>query len=416
MRIAVYSPNVDGGGLWSYTIKLACALVDRGYAVDLVAGHVDASQLALKPRGVHIYPLTKSSSIRGVVSALRAYPRDAGWLVRASLEQEGANRQIRSVDGLARYLRHREPDILIANLWQCGISAVRARALAGTKTRIVTVAHLDDLHARCPNDMPGLSKHSVTARMIGRIHQRADARVAVSVALARAFEKAVDLPANSVQTIYNPVVDSALLESARFPVEHHWFSDADTPVIVAVGRLVPQKGFDVLIDALARVRQRRVVRLAILGDGSERCRLQAHASQLGVADDIAFVGWVAHPAAFMARSTMLVSASRFEGLQHVLIEALACGCPVVATDCPSGPAEVLDHGRYGRLVEVDDTAGLSIAIEGTLDSPPEKALLEKRASDFSVEKSVDQYERLISKLCLPQNCISASNHVEPAKL
>jgi len=416
MRIAIYSPNIDGGGLWSFTITLASALVDRGYEVDLVAGRVDASQLPLKPREFDIYPLTKSSSGWGVVSALRAYPRDTLWLARASLERAGANRQIRAVAGLARYLRHRKPDMLIANLWQCGVAAVRARALANTATRIVTVAHLDSLDSLGPNATPGGSKHSVTARMIGRIHERAEARVAVSAALARSFEKAVDLPANSVQTIYNPVVDSALLESARCPVEHPWFNDADIPVVVAVGRLVPQKGFDILIDALARVRQRRVVRLAILGDGPERCRLQARASQLGVADDIAFVGWVDQPAAFMARSAMLVSASRFEGLQHVLIEALACGCPVVATDCPSGPAEVLDHGRYGRLVQVDDAVGLSTAIEATLDSPPVKTLLKKRASDFSVEKSVDQYERLISKLCLPQDCTSPSNDVAPKTL
>ncbi|AWN17719.1 Glycosyltransferase [Salinisphaera sp. LB1] len=377
---------------------LVTALVARGYAVDLVVARVESSQLALVPHGVHTFPLTKSSSAQGLVSALRAFPRDAGWLARACLEGKGATRQVRSVASLAQYLRHRQPDVLIANLWQCAVSAIRARALASTHTGIVTVAHLDNWQCPFPSDASRAAKRSITARMVGRIHARADARVAVSTALARAFEKAVDLPTHAVQTIPNPVVDSTLLESMRRPVDHPWFRDADTPVIVAVGRLHPQKGFDVLIDAFACVRQRRTVRLAILGDGAERSRLEARASQAGLADDIAFMGWVDHPAAFMARSAMLVSASRFEGLQHVLIEALACGCPVVATDCPSGPAEVLGHGRYGRLVAVDDIAGLSAAIEETLDSPPDKALMEKRASDFSVERSVDQYETLISGL------------------
>ncbi|MGN8159213.1 glycosyltransferase [Salinisphaera sp. RV14] len=398
MRIALYSANIDAGGVWSFTRVLATALVARGYTVDMVVARLDPSRLALVPHGVHTFPLTKSSSARGLVDALRAFPRDAGWLARACLEGKGATRQIRSVASLTRYLQQRQPDVLIANLWQCAVSAVRARALASTHTRIVTVEHSDSWHRPCPGDGSRAARRSVTARMVGRIHARADARVAVSAALARSFEKAVDLPMHAVQTIHNPVVDSTLLDGMRRPVDHPWFGEADTPVIVAVGRLHPQKGFDVLIDAFACVRRRRTVRLAILGDGAERSHLEARAAQAGLADDIAFMGWVDHPAAFMARSAMLVSASRLEGLPYALIEALASGCPVVATDCPSGPAEVLGHGRYGRLVAVDDIAGLSAAIEQTLDSPPDKALMEKRAADFSVEKSVDRYETLICGL------------------
>lgn len=391
MRIAIFSPMLHGGGVQSVSWTLAKALAERGYGVDLVVTNVQSPGIEATPETVNVWRLTKSSTAQGLVSIFRAFPGEAVWTVRACAERRGATRQMRSVVELARYLRRRQPDVLIANLWHCGVAAVRARAIAGTSTEIVAVVHSNSLDEINRGKFP----RSLTARLIGRMLARADACVAVSDGLARAFEHTVGMPAYSVQTIHNPVAGSGLLESARSPVAHPWFADGTTPVVVGVGRLVQSKGFDIMIDAFAQVRRRRPLRLAILGDGPERASLEARANDLGVAGDVAFIGWVTQPAAYMVRSAMLVSASRIEGLGNVLIEALACGCPVVATDCPSGPAEVLDHGRYGRLVAVDDAAGLAAAIEATLDVPPAREVLQSRGGEFSVDKAVAQYEKLI---------------------
>jgi glycosyltransferase involved in cell wall biosynthesis len=168
--------------------------------------------------------------------------------------------------------------------------------------------------------------------------------------------------------------------------------------VLGVGRIGRQKDFATLIRAFARVRAQRAARLVILGEAknaakhAERvARLRELAEQLGVAADVELPGFAANPFAYMARAAVFALSSRYEGLGNVLIEAMACGCPVVSTDCPVGPSEILAGGRYGRLVPVGDDAALADAILRTLDEPPAAALLRARAGDFSVERAVDGY-------------------------
>jgi glycosyltransferase involved in cell wall biosynthesis len=171
-------------------------------------------------------------------------------------------------------------------------------------------------------------------------------------------------------------------------------------VILAAGRLDPQKDFATLIRAFARVRQGRPARLMILGAANPTNlafaeELRALPGDLGVGEDVAMPGFVDNPLAFMARASVFVLSSLYEGLPGVLIQALACGCPVVSTDCPSGPAEVLDHGRFGPLVPVGDVAALAGAIEQVLDDPPSAESLRARAELFSVERSADRHLELL---------------------
>jgi glycosyltransferase involved in cell wall biosynthesis len=159
-----------------------------------------------------------------------------------------------------------------------------------------------------------------------------------------------------------------------------------------------QKDQATLLRAFARVRARRPARLLILGEGNQRLALEALARELGIAADVRMPGFVPNPLAYMRRAAVFVLSSAWEGLPTVLIEALACGCPVVSTDCPAGPAEILDYGRYGRLTPVGDVEALAAAITASVEDGPDRTALEQRALAFSAERAAVAY---IGLLLLP---------------
>jgi glycosyltransferase involved in cell wall biosynthesis len=176
------------------------------------------------------------------------------------------------------------------------------------------------------------------------------------------------IPRSHIQVIYNPIVTPDLQAKAKAPLEHPWFRSGEPPVILAAGRLTAQKDYSMLIRAFARVRQVRPARLMILGEGEDRPILEELARQLGVEQDVSLPGFVMNPYPYMAHAALFVLSSRWEGLPTVLVEALYCGAPLIATDCPSGPREILRDGQYGQLVPVGDDIFLARAIETTLDS------------------------------------------------
>ena len=195
--------------------------------------------------------------------------------------------------------------------------------------------------------------------------------------------------------VYNPVVTEEMERKAREPVEHLWIGGAGPPVFLAAGRLDEQKDFPTLLAAFARLLAWRPARLIVLGKGKQKPYLLSLARRLGVAEHVDFPGFVNNPYAFMARASMFVLCSRSEALSGVLIEAMACGCPVVSTDCPHGPREILEDGKHGPLVPVGDAEALAAAMARTLDAPPRPEALRKRASFFNVEHGIDRYEELL---------------------
>ena len=173
-------------------------------------------------------------------------------------------------------------------------------------------------------------------------------------------------------------------------------------MIIGCGRLVHQKDFPTLVRAFALVRPRFEARLLILGSGpsprkdeQERHRLATLAADLGVGDAVALPGFVGNPLAYMSQAALFVLSSLYEGFGMVLVEAMACGCPVVSTDCLSGPAEILEDGAYGPLVPVGDPEALAEAMLRTLRFPPAKERLRRRAADFSLERCASGYERVL---------------------
>jgi len=175
--------------------------------------------------------------------------------------------------------------------------------------------------------------------------------------------KVSGLDRGKVITIYNPIDATRLFAAAAEPLEDDWFAAGAPPVMLAIGRLETQKNFPNLLRAFAMIRAGRKVKLLILGEGSERAHLTALVEELGVADDVRMPGFVANPAAYMARAAVFVMSSNWEGMPVAQMEALTLGTPVVSTDCPSGPAEILANGTYGEMVPMDDPAALAGAVE-----------------------------------------------------
>jgi glycosyltransferase involved in cell wall biosynthesis len=198
-----------------------------------------------------------------------------------------------------------------------------------------------------------------------------------------------------ITTIHNPINLERVTQLAREPAEHPWFEDADIPVVLGVGRLVPQKDFPTLMRAFALVRQQRPARLVILGQGRGRPELEALARSLGLEHDLWMPGIALNPYRYMARAAVFALSSAWEGFGNVLLESLACGRPIVSTDCPSGPAEILGNGRFGRLVPVGDAPAMASAILESLAGNHQPDRLRSRAAEFSIERTSQRYLELL---------------------
>lgn len=222
-------------------------------------------------------------------------------------------------------------------------------------------------------------------------YRRADAVVGISHAVSRDITYLTGRM--DVVTIHNPIDIETVQEKAREPVVHPWFDDA-IPVVIGVGRLVPTKDFATLIKAFAELRQKREARLVILGEGPERPALQQLVKDLNLEESVWLPGFMTNPFRYVARSSIFVLSSRWEGFGNVLVEALACGTPVISTDCPGGPSEILEGGKWGHLVPVGDHEALAKAMLDTLNDevyPPVK----DRAGEFNVDRAVDTYLQLM---------------------
>jgi len=300
----------------------------------------------------------------------------------------GVSHTMSSLPSLVRYLRRERPVALLATKDRANQVAILARGLAGVPTRVV-------LRMGTTLSAALTGKHRLQEWLwylpMRLMYPLADAIVAVSNGVAADLAEITGLPQTHFQVIPNPVITPKLSMLAREPINHPWFADDEEPVIIGVGRLTRQKDFPTLLKAFALVRRKSPCRLIILGEGRDRHRLQALAAKLGVENDVDLLGFVSNPYAYMARADLFVLSSLWEGLGNVLVEALALGTPVVSTDCPSGPREVLQNGRYGRLVPVGDVDALVEAMLATLANPPDKAFLASAVKAYTVDMSSRQY-------------------------
>jgi glycosyltransferase involved in cell wall biosynthesis len=397
-RLAFYLDNFEGGGVQRSTLTLAGALAARGHAVELLVCRPHGALQDQVPPEVEIVALGEPSAWSGRALALRSDPGRLGAILGGIVLAPRPSPTLGYLGPLAKALAARRPSALCAATTYMNVEAVLARRLAGVATRVVVSERNAFRGGHLQRGWPALFLPALLRLAYGQ----ADAVVAVSEGVADDLAAWSGLPRDRITTVYNPVVTPELVVMQDAPVDHPWFQPGAPPVIMSAGRLGRAKDFPTLIRAFARVRRARPARLVIFGKGKSEAKtaksiaaLQGLAAGLGIADDVALPGFVPNPFAYMARAATFALSSINEGLPGVLIQAMACGCPVVSTDCPSGPAEILANGRYGRLVPPGDDAALSEAILAMLETPTSASLLRERAGFFSIERAVAQYERLL---------------------
>ena len=368
-RIAVLVSYSGDGGVERMVNQLIEGMLQAGYAVDV---------LALRMQGGHF----------------GALPTDANVVPLGTAHTELC------VPALTRYLRRTRPAALLAAKDRAGRVALRARKRAGVATRIVI---------RLGNTLSQvLARRSELRRRIRywpirRWYPHADAIVAVSQGVAADVLAISGVRRDLVHVVPNPVVTPALYERAREEVGHPWLAGGGPPTILAVGRLALQKDYPTLLRAFARLRRDRDCRLLILGEGEKRSALTRLARELGISSDIDMPGFAENPYAYMARADLFVISSAWEGSPNSLTEALALGVPAVATDCPSGPREVLAGGRYGPLVPVGDVEGLAEAIDRTLMDPLPPDGLREAVGGYTRAASTAAYLRLLDPTVAEDN-------------
>jgi glycosyltransferase involved in cell wall biosynthesis len=359
-KIAVFIPDLSGGGAEKVMLLLAGGMAERGYAVDLVL---------IQKKGQYL------SQISSKINVIEL----------------GSSRAIFSIFALTEYLRQTKPACLLSAMPHLNIIAILAGKLAGNKSKIFISEH----------SLPSLIKTSggfynfIIFNLLRVVYPFAYKICAVSKGVAEDLSLHVKVKTAMIEVIYNPVIFPELAEMAKQPVAHKWLNKRKMPVILAVGRLHPIKDYKTLIKAFAITLKTLDARLIILGQGAEKEALTSLAEQLGITDKIDLHGFVQNPYAYMQKADVFVLSSKIEGLGNSLIEAMACGCAVISTNCPSGPSEILEGGGIAPMVAVGDEIAMAYAIINTLQTPPDKINLQNRAGYFTLNRAVNKYLQIM---------------------
>ncbi len=359
LSVFVVRPKLGDGGADRITLTLLQHLDKQRFKATLVLNRRRGALLGEVPRDIEVVPLGAA----GMLSAVRP---------------------------LRFLLDGHKPDIVFSTSSGSNVTVALAARRPGPR---LVLSERNGL----VRDQP---RHKLWPLLLAKrlLYPRADCVTAVSAGVAEDLRRRLRLPSELLRVVYNPVVTPDLASLTEEPVDESWF-DEDIPVLLAAGRLVNAKGFDLLLEALARVRRQAACRVMVVGEGALRGQLLARAEALGIAKAVKLPGFVANPYAFMGRCAVFVLPSRFEGLPGVLIQAMACGASVVAADCAFGPAEIVTSGKDGILVPPEDPATLAEVLLALLrDSARRRALGEAArmtARRFSLEAVIPNYVRAL---------------------
>ncbi|TVQ87604.1 MAG: glycosyltransferase [Chromatiaceae bacterium] len=363
MRIALMVSGFDGGGVERTLSQLAAGLGGLGAAVDL---WVDAPA----------HPFTQGLGAGVQVHDLRSPPaRDP---------------QSHRIATLVAYLQRVRPHVLMTGKLRDDRTALAARAGSGAGTRLVTTVGTPLSASLRANHLNPWRRHRARQR-IRADYAQLDGISAVSAAVAADLRRHFGVTEVPLRVMCNPVVPAGIAAAAAAPCPHPWLAAGAPPAIIAVGGLRRVKDFPTLLRAFARLSPAFGGRLLILGEGRQRLRLERLVRRLGLAGRVALPGFIAAPLPWIARARLLVLTSRREGLGNVLIEAMALGRPVVATDCPGGVRDLLADGRLGPLVPVGDTAALARAMAAVLAAPPASTALIAAVAPYEIETAARAY-------------------------
>jgi len=365
-RVAFLLPDLGGGGTENVVTRLACGMAERGIHIDFLLGTTSGPFVDRLQSNIRVHDL-------GVPTLLAGIPR------------------------IARILDTARPEVLISALPHANLAATVATLLSSHAPRLFlreeNQASMSRRRIRGWSSRLGYALAPVSHRFARQV-------ICVSHGVADDLRTQFGIPARRLTVIVNPVLGADVEPRSHEAPEHPWCRDGGDPVVLAVGRLTEQKNFPLLINAFALACRQRPMRLLILGEGPARAALEAQIQALDVSARIALPGFLPNPFAHMRSAGVFALSSAWEGLPTVLIEALACGVPIVATDCPSGPREILAAGRFGTLVPVGQAEPLADALVAAIGRRPGPVLgLAEHLRQYTVESAVDAHLRLISARC-----------------
>lgn len=361
-KVSFFIHSMNGAGAQRVMVRLATGFAEAGFAVEVLT-------------------LQSEGSFREELSP------------KVKLTTLSPKRILSAVPALVRHLRREPPFAMLVTEPASNVAVVVAKLISRSPSRILI---RESCYPSVTVKGSSFKSTRVAYRLAPFFYRYADIIVAIASDMTADLSRFARLDRDRITTIpLNPVVTPMLQECAAEKPDHPWF-DGETPVVLGVGRLDWQKDFMTLLRAFERLRGSRSCRLLILGDGPLRPGLEAARAKSAYASDIDMPGFVGRPFSYMAHCDAFVLPSRYEGQPNVLIEALACGAPVVATECPSGPREVLADGKYGRLVPVGDVDAMAAAISATLDAPIDKLQSTARGCEFTLSNSTALYVKALS--------------------
>jgi len=368
IKIAFVLANLKFGGVEKVVLSLAKGFVEKGLEVTLVLANKEGDFLKQVPHGVNIDSLNIPA------------PDSRGFFANAPCV----------FVALLRYFSNHDFNVVFPSWYHIDLITMFAIRLVNLfkKNTIRIIFILHGIYESYLSQSRIKYLFSIIASKI--VLKLPDKLVAVSESVKKSFGND-----DKIAVIYNPVVTPDMLDKSNEPVDQDFFTAKKVSIIISVGRLSQEKDFATLLRAFAIVEKEIDSQLVIVGEGKERENLQRLARNLHIEDSVWMPGFVENPYKYVSKSSVFVLSSKFEGFALVLVEALSVGCPVVSTDCPGGPREILENGKYGKLVPVGDHEALAKAIIDTLKNPPPKELLQERGKMFSVEAAVNKYLELI---------------------
>ncbi len=405
LHIGMALSSLRGGGAERVTLTLANALIERGHRVDLFLAQCRGAYREGVPQGGRLYypgrwkadrSLLRHCEERGIAAAsMGVSPASAAraWL---ALRRRRPGIRIRPGSayyalGVAAYLREARPDALLSALPMANAAAVLGMELANAQIPLVIGLHY----------LVGLAYTEEQLARARALYPKASAFAAVSTAVAADASERLGIASERIHAIYNGLPIGEIRRMSEDAPSHEWFNDDGPPVILTVGSDAPLKDHPTLVEAFGLVRREREARLAIMGSSPRNYKtsLLSIAREHGAEQDVTFADFDENPYRHMRRAAVFALSSWWEAFPTVLIEAMACGTPVVSTDCPTGPSEILGGGKWGTLAPVSDPPALARAIIAALDGDaPAVEEAKRRAEDFDERRMAADYEALFARL------------------